>query len=125
IAVTPDTLAPAVRGADYEAALTASGGVAPHVFTVDSGDLPDGVSLTSEGVLTGTPGEIGTFAFTVRATDSSTGAGPYSGVQELTLVVEAAAITVTPTTLPGVLAGVPYSQQLSAAGGTGGYVFAV
>lgn len=125
VTVTPGELPAATRGVAYAASLAAAGGVAPYAFSLDEGALPAGVSLSADGVLTGTPSQIGTFEFTVRATDSATGEGPYSGVRTLMLEVDAAAISVTPTELPGVLAGVPYSQQLSAAGGTGDYTFAV
>lgn len=40
------------------------------VFSVWSGDLPDGLALTDGGLLNGTPTLPGTFAFTVRATNA-------------------------------------------------------
>src|SRR5690606_22402300 len=124
VTVSPGELPVATRGVAFAAGLSADGGVAPYVFRLDDGALPDGVSLSAEGALSGTPTETGRFEFTVRATDSATGEGPYSGVRALTLEVDAAAISVTPTELPGVLAGVPYSQALSASGGIGEYAFA-
>ncbi len=38
-------------------------------FTVTAGSLPPGLSLSTAGVLTGTPTLVGTFTFTVTATD--------------------------------------------------------
>lgn len=125
VTVSPGELPVATRGVAFAAGLSADGGVAPYVFSLDDGALPDGVSLSADGALSGTPTETGRFEFTVRATDSATGEGPYSGVRALTLEVDAAAISVTPTELPGVLAGVPYSQALSASGGIGEYAFAI
>src|SRR5262249_18803179 len=52
---------------------------------------PAGLTLSSSGVLSGTTTIAGSFAFTVTATDSSTGAGPYSSNQNYTLTVNPAA----------------------------------
>jgi uncharacterized repeat protein (TIGR01451 family) len=43
----------------------------PFTWTVGSGTLPPGLSLSSAGVITGTPTEAGTFKFTVRAVDAT------------------------------------------------------
>ena len=53
--------------------LTATGGATPYTYAISAGALPAGLSLSSGGVLSGTPTAGGTFNFTVRATDSSTG----------------------------------------------------
>lgn len=125
IAVTPASLAAGTRGTPYAASVAASGGVAPYSYAIASGALPAGLTLSSAGQISGTPTVVGSFAFQVRATDSATGAGPYSGVADVTLTIGAATLTVTPTTLPDGLAGVSWSQQLQASGGQGGYSFAV
>lgn len=39
-------------------------------FTVQSGSLPDGLTLATDGTLSGTPTNAGTFEFTVRALDA-------------------------------------------------------
>ena len=113
------------RGFAYSQTLTGSGGTGPYTFALDSGALPAGITLSSTGVLSGTPTVVGSFPVGIRVTDSSTGTGPYSSVVNLTLVVNAAAIAVTPTSLPSVIAGLPYQQTLSATGGAGTYSYAV
>ena len=125
IAVTPATLAGGTRGTPYVASVSASGGVAPYTYAVSAGALPTGLSLSPAGEISGTPTALGTFAFQISATDSATGAGPYSGTVDLSVSVTALTLVVTPTVLPDVLAGVPYSQQLAASGGQGGYTFAL
>ncbi|WP_461141634.1 putative Ig domain-containing protein, partial [Spirosoma pomorum] len=50
---------------------SASGGAAPRSFSVDSGSLPDGLTLSTSGVLSGTPTQGGSFTITVRATDAN------------------------------------------------------
>src|SRR5262249_52839387 len=51
--------------------ITATGGAAPYSFTVSGGALPPGLSLTSAGVLSGTPTSGGTFGFIIKATDTN------------------------------------------------------
>ncbi len=89
ILLGPATLPPAAIFAPYSQTLTASGGVAPYTYALSSGSLPAGMSLSSAGVLAGTPASGGAFTFTVTATDSSAGGGPYSGSQSYTLGVTA------------------------------------
>jgi trimeric autotransporter adhesin len=62
--------------------LVASGGLAPHGFTVTTGTLPIGLSLSSAGVLSGTPTATVLANFTITASDANgfTGARPYSMV---------------------------------------------
>ena len=125
IAVTPANLTSGTRGTPYAATVAAAGGVAPYTYMIASGALPAGLTLSTTGQISGTPTVVGSFAFQVRATDSATGAGPYSGTANVTLTIASATLTVTPTTLPDGLAGVTWTQQLHASGGQGGYSFAV
>lgn len=119
------TLAAASRGFAYSQTLTGSGGTGPYTFALQSGALPAGITLSAGGVLSGTPTVVGSFPITVRITDSSTGSGPYFGDVALTLVVNAATLSVTPATLPSVMAGAPYDAQLASTGGSGAVTFAV
>jgi hypothetical protein len=106
LAVAPTTLPAASAGDSYSQTITASGGTAPYHFTISSGSLPSGLSLNATtGVLSGTPLASGTFRFTVKATDSSTGTGaPFSGSRGYALTVKAALVTVL-NALPGVALG--------------------
>jgi hypothetical protein len=80
IAVLPATLPNGSTAVAYNGTLTASAGTAPFVFAVAAGGLPTGLSLTSGGVLSGTPTVAGTFTFTVGVTDANgcTGSRGYS-----------------------------------------------
>ncbi|MGI4866854.1 MAG: putative Ig domain-containing protein [Janthinobacterium lividum] len=126
ISVAPATLPNGAVAAAYSQTLTGSGGTAPYSFAITAGALPAGLSLSSAGVLSGTPTAGGTFTFTIRATDSSTGTGaPYAGSRAYTLIIVAPAITVAPATLPDGAAGTAYSQTLTGSGGTAPYSFAI
>jgi hypothetical protein len=45
-------------------------GVAPYSYSLQSGTLPSGISLSTAGLLSGTPSSTGNYDFTVRLTDS-------------------------------------------------------
>ncbi len=72
--ITPGTLPEAYLASTYRAALNGSRGVPPYTFVLSSGTLPPGLTLTSEGVISGTPTLSGLFAFAVSLTDAN-GAG--------------------------------------------------
>ena len=68
-------------GTPYRKALTADG-VAPIVWTIESGGLPTGLTLSGGGIISGTPAEAGTFTFTLKAENSEG-----SDTKELCLVI--------------------------------------
>ncbi len=125
VTVSPATL-PNGTVAAYSQTLSASGGVAPYSFSVSAGALPAGLTLSSGGVLSGTPTAGGTFNFTVTATDSSPFPGPFSGSQAYTLTIAPPTITLPATTLADGNLGASYSATINAAsGGTAPYSYAV
>jgi hypothetical protein len=71
LGLAPATLANGAVGVAYSQTLVASGGTAPYGFGVLGGALPPGTTLTSAGVLSGTPTAGGTSTFTIRGTDAS------------------------------------------------------
>src|SRR5438552_1165340 len=60
-------------GSAYSATLSASGGTSPYSWSVSSGTLPTGLSLSSSGTLSGTPTVAGAFPFTVAVKDAASG----------------------------------------------------
>lgn len=71
---TSPTLALARVGDDYLCTLAATGGTAPYTFSLASGGLPTGLTLSTDGNLSGKPmGTFGIFTFRVKVTDALLG----------------------------------------------------
>lgn len=75
VKITTNSLPSAVAGLSYQQQLTASGGVGPYVWSLTSGTLPPGISLSTTGVISGRPTSLGQFTFEVSVIDSKTLAG--------------------------------------------------
>lgn len=120
LTISPDSLPEGTRGVAYQAALGASGGAAPYSFRVTSGQLPPGLSLSSNGAISGTPASIGSFKFTVLATDSR----GRTGSKDFEIVVREE-LRITTESLPGGNQGDVYSAALEAAGGSPPYAFSL
>lgn len=69
IAIDPVSLSNGTFGTAYSQTLAASGGASAYTLTVTQGALPNGLTLASNGTLSGTPTAAGPFTFTVTATD--------------------------------------------------------
>lgn len=69
--VTPQLPAGVINTAYTQTTLTAANGTAPYTWSVTGGALPAGMSLSTAGVLSGTPTASGSFSFTVTVTDSA------------------------------------------------------
>jgi len=73
ITVGPGSLSAGTIDTPYsDVQFTASGGSGSYTFELD-GDLPSGMGLSADGLLSGTPTEPGTFPITVSAIDTETG----------------------------------------------------
>ncbi|HNJ40512.1 MAG TPA: Ig domain-containing protein [Acidobacteriota bacterium] len=120
IAITPATLADGTIGVAYSQALTAQGGVGNITFSMGSGTLPAGLALAASGVISGTPTASGTFGFGVNATDTQgcTTTQPYQIV-----IGGGCQLAIGLTSLPNGKVNSPYSQTLTATGGTGTVTF--
>lgn len=110
------------QGAAYSQTPTITGGTLPYSCSITSGTLPAGITLTgaTSCTISGTPTVNGSFPFTFHVLD---GLGATDD-QAYTLVIDApAALTITTTSLPNPVLGVPYSQTLVAIGGTPPYTW--
>jgi hypothetical protein len=66
--VTPPA---AMAGAAYSHVLQAAGGMSPYSWSIASGSLPAGLTLSSAGVITGTPSGAGNSGVVLRVTDNT------------------------------------------------------
>src|SRR5277367_4702059 len=57
-------------GVELHVFLHAAGGLPPYVWSVVNGDLPDGITLTPEGLFGGRPSKPGNVAFSLKVEDS-------------------------------------------------------
>lgn len=68
---SPAALPWATLAQPYSEALSASGGTAPYAWALVSGSLPPGITLSSGGLVSGTPERPGTYYFTVAVQDAA------------------------------------------------------
>lgn len=120
--ITTTSVPQAVAGSLYSSQLAATPVNAAQTWTMLSGALPSGVSLSPSGLLSGTPQRSGTTSFTVLLTDRSN--QPFQvDTQLLTLTVVSPLMTAKPV-LPSATQGKSFSASLVASGGTSPYTWA-
>lgn len=120
IRTTPSTLPAMAAGNAFRQALASSGGAAPYTYSLVAGALPAGLSLSADGVLSGTPSQRAPFAFSVRARDKA-GA---SATQAFSGMVQAAPLSLAPSRAV-VTRGAPFSLPLAVQGGLPPHRFAL
>jgi hypothetical protein len=124
--ISPSTLILGTVGQGYIYQIATSGGQAPITFSVVSGALPVGLSMSPSGLISGTPTTAGTSTFTVRAIDSCVG-GAQIADKSLTITVNPApcpALSITsPSTLPSGTVGQSYTYQITTSGGQSPVIF--
>lgn len=100
ISISPAALPNGTGGIFYSQTLSASGGTADYSYAVTAGALPNGLTLNTNGTLSGTPNEAGNFNLTVTATDAK----GFTGSQPYTLAISAP-VPVAPNKSVSMLAG--------------------
>ena len=104
----------------YGDTLSVSGGTGPFAWSVSSGALPAGLSLSADGNLSGTPTAVGVASFTVQVTD----ANGQSATQATSITISAGVSATFPAP-PAAVLGTAYSDTLTATGGTTPYTWSV
>lgn len=69
--ITTTSLPQGAVGTAFSAQASATGGSVPYTWSLASGSLPDGLSLSSSGEITGAPTTAGTFSFSLAVLDSN------------------------------------------------------
>jgi hypothetical protein len=119
ITIAPTSLIDATLNAAYSRTITATGGTGPYTFTRTAGTLPTGLSLSSSGVLSGTPTVVNGVGstFTVRAVDSKGCSSSKTYVLQVCPTISLPLPTLTGSV------GKAYSASFAASGGTAPYVY--
>ncbi len=129
ISIVTTTLPQGLVGVLYNASISANGGIPPLTWSLLSGTLPQGLTLTTItttsgtppmtttiGQISGTPTTQGTSNFTVEVQDSAI--PQQTATQALSLTINAPSpLTITTPSLPGGTTAVPYSEAIQATGG--------
>jgi hypothetical protein len=121
LAVTSSALAAGASGAAYTATLAATGGTSPYTWTLASGTLPAGLTLSTGGVISGTPTASGTSSFTVSVHDS--GSPQQKQSVTLSITVTASKLSIATASLTAGTVNASYAATLAATGGTSPYAW--
>ncbi len=124
--IQPPKMTQAVAGRPFSSKLTADGG-GKQAWSVASGKLPSGLSLSSDGTISGTPTTAGSFTFTAKVTDPEWDeyavgtrghmAGFRSDSRLIEIRVSKPKLAITTTQLPAGAVGRAYNATLAAEDG--------
>src|SRR5438876_1816467 len=92
-------------------------GCPPYTYAVVGGDFPPGLSLSSDGHITGTPTVAGKYTFYIRQTDNCGPEGEGNAPFVITIQSGAPPLVVTSSTLATGEGDLSYSVALTASGG--------
>jgi len=113
-----------MEGEPYEVQLEGEGGTTPHFWNIIDGDLPGGLKLLGDGLISGTPGESGDFEIAVELSDMDEA----SDEETFPFTIFGSGgdlIITTGSPLPKGEEGIPYQTSFEAAGGQPPYVWGI
>jgi len=121
--IRTEFLPQALQGFSYNGQLEASGGLGPYTWTIETGALPDGLTMSGGGAISGRPTAVGASSFIVRVKDSL----GTSSTKSLFLIVAnpPPPLVIQTISLPETTAERTYSQTLQAAGGVPPYTWSI
>jgi hypothetical protein len=122
--ITSCNFAEAPLGLAYSSGCTSTGGTGAVTYSISSGTLPPGLALNaSNGTISGKPTALGSYTFTVEATDS--GNPPQNSYQFASgFTVYSPPLQLACGIYNGTV-GIPYSSKCTTTGGTGPVSFTV
>jgi hypothetical protein len=119
IPVTNPSTTTGTVSAPFTATFTSSNTIGTVSYTTASG-LPAGITLSTGGVLAGTPTQPGTFPIVVKATDAN---GCFGNSATYTLIISCQVISVTNPATTSDAAGTPLSINFTQSGSIGTATF--
>ncbi|MDH7460140.1 MBG domain-containing protein [Chitinophagaceae bacterium 26-R-25] len=122
LTISPSTLPSPAVGVAYSQSLSASNGTSPYTFSINSGTLPTGLTMSVGGVISGAATAGGSFPITVQVTDATS----KTATKTYVLTVGAPTISLSSTTFPTGDQEIAYTTTtVTASGGTSPYSYAV
>ncbi len=111
------------QGSSYSQTLTASGGSGSgYTFAETTSTLAGfGLSLASNGTISGTPTQTGTVSFTAKVTDSSS----HTATQNLSIQIDGSLSLPASNSLPNGYTNVAYTGSVSGSGGSGSLALSI
>jgi hypothetical protein len=114
----PAAVKEATATVPFSEQLSASGGTAPYKYSLASGQLPEGLSISPEGLISGTPTKAQSANYTIEVADAEAHTGSATYLQKVQLGV-------LPTKPAKTAAFGNAFTPLSAAGGSGPFAFSL
>jgi len=124
---SPSSLPDGYLNQSYSFQIQKSGGFEPFTFSLIGGNLPEGISLSSDGMISGIPTTIGKYNFTVNLKDSCpTGSQNTSQNFSLNITATCNPISFTsPSNLPDGNLNQAYNYQIQTSGGWAPLTFSI
>jgi hypothetical protein len=123
LTATTTSLAEGFVGTGYSVQLASIGGVSPITWTLTSGTLPAGLSLSSNGLIQGTPtGAVSATPLVFRVTDIESNTSS-TGTLDLTIAATAFSVSASSCTLTGTQYMTYAGCTIATAGGTPPYAY--
>lgn len=101
---------------------TATGGTSPYTFTMTAGNIP-GMTLSSAGVLSGTPTVAANYSINITVSDSATPAHSVSRNYNVTVKAPVSPLALNAATPSDAVLNQAYSYSFTATGGTTPYSY--
>lgn len=107
----------------YNSNFFANGGTYPYTFSVTKGALPPGLTFFPNGIIQGTPTQLGSSVFTVQVTDS--GIPAYVVAKDVTMNVTPTPLQMFGNPITVASVNVKYHSQVPLSGGTPPYTWSL